>query len=52
MMKHDEYVNDIKSFFKKIQPDEEMREYLMRLLSTCLAGSVRKKVSMYLLVRC
>lgn len=29
----------IMNFFKKIQPEEEMREYLLALLSSCLMGS-------------
>ncbi|XWV25673.1 putative helicase [Tupanvirus deep ocean] len=41
--KNDEYSKDIKSFLKKIQPDNVMRKYLMTLLSTCLAGSISEE---------
>lgn len=37
---NDEISKDIDDFLKKIQPDNVMREYLMTLLSTCLAGSI------------
>ena len=37
---NDEIYKDIDGFLKKIQPDKTMREYLMTLLSTCLAGSI------------
>lgn len=36
----DETSVEINKFLKKIQPDLTMREYLMTLLSTCLAGSI------------
>lgn len=36
----DETSKDIHDFLKKIQPKEIMRDYLMKLLSTCLAGSI------------
>ena len=41
--KNDECGKDIKDFLKKIQPDKEMRKYLMTLLSTCLAGSISEE---------
>jgi P4 family phage/plasmid primase-like protien len=41
--KNDEYSKDIKDFLKKIQPDKTMRQYLMTLLSTCLAGSISEE---------
>jgi len=39
----DEVAQNIKDFFAKIQPDKEMREYLLTLLSTCLAGSIAEE---------
>lgn len=39
----DEISIEIKSFIKKIQPVREMREYLLMLLSTCLAGSISEE---------
>ncbi len=36
----DEVYKDINDFLEKIQPNDEMRRYLMLLLSTCLAGSI------------
>jgi len=41
--KNDECSKDMKEFFKKIQPDKEMRKYLKTLLSTCLAGSISEE---------
>ena len=41
--KNDDVSGDIKDFLKKIQPDREMRNYLMTLLSTCLAGSISEE---------
>lgn len=41
--KNDEITKDIKTFLKKIQPNKEMRTYLMTLLSTCLAGSISEE---------
>lgn len=41
--KKDEISIEIKSFMKKIQPVKEMREYLLTLLSTCLAGSISEE---------
>jgi hypothetical protein len=37
--KNDKCSKEIKSFIKKIQPDETVRKYLLTLLSTCLNGS-------------
>ena len=37
---NDETSIEINKFLNKIQPDLTMREYLMTLLSTCLAGSI------------
>jgi P4 family phage/plasmid primase-like protien len=39
---------EINEFLSKIQPDKEMREYLMLLLSTCLSGSITEE-SFYVL---
>jgi P4 family phage/plasmid primase-like protien len=39
----DEHIVAITDFLSKIQPEEEMRDYLIRLLSTCLAGSVKEE---------
>lgn len=41
--KNDQCSKEIKDFFKKIQPNKEMRSYLKMLLSTCLAGSVKEE---------
>lgn len=41
--RNDENTKEIKDFFKKIQPDKIMREYLLILLSTCLAGSISEE---------
>ena len=46
--KDDDVSKGIKDFLKKIQPDKEMRDYLMTLLSTCLAGSISEE-SFYVL---
>lgn len=35
--------NNIMSFLEKIQPDKDMREYLLTLLSTCLIGSAAEE---------
>ncbi len=43
-----QYIKEIKSFFKKIQPDKTMREYLLTLLSGCLDGSTYTK-NLYIL---
>ena len=40
---NDEISKEIQDFFKKIQPDKEMREYLLTLMSTCLAGSISEE---------
>lgn len=40
---NDQISKDINNFIKKIQPDKEMREYLLTLLSTCLAGSISEE---------
>jgi len=40
---NDEYAIEINSFLKKIQTDKVMREYLLKLLSTCLAGSISEE---------
>jgi P4 family phage/plasmid primase-like protien len=37
---NDEYSRQIKDFIEKIQPEKDMRKYLLTLLSTCLAGSI------------
>lgn len=44
----DEIAIEINDFLKKIQPETEMLDYLMRLLSTCLAGSISEE-SFYVL---
>ena len=41
--KNDEYYKQVEDFLEKIQPDKEMRDYLLTLLSTCLAGSVSEE---------
>lgn len=41
--KENEYYEDIKQFFKKIQPEKEERCYLKTLLSTCLAGCTKEQ---------
>jgi P4 family phage/plasmid primase-like protien len=38
--KDDSTVEEIKSFLKKIQPNREMRNYMMGVFSTCLTGSI------------
>jgi len=45
---NDEIAIHIRDFLKKIQPCKTMREYLMTLLSTCLAGSISEE-SFYVL---
>lgn len=45
---NDATVAEINDFLSKIQTDEEMREYLMTLLSTCLSGSISEE-SFYVL---
>lgn len=40
---NDEVAIEINDFMKKIQTDEIMREYLLTLLSTCLAGSIKEE---------
>jgi P4 family phage/plasmid primase-like protien len=44
----DENAIAIMDFFKKIQPDKEMRRYLLLLLSTTIAGSICEE-SMYVM---
>lgn len=39
----DEITKDINDFLQKIQPDSEMKNYLLTLLSTCLAGSISEE---------
>lgn len=39
----DETVNEVYNFIEKIQPTQEMREYLLMLLSTCLSGSIKEE---------
>ena len=46
--KNDATYKEIMEFMKKIQPDKEMREYLLTLISTCLAGSISEE-SFYVL---
>ena len=41
--KNDDINKNIKDFLRKIQPVKEMRHYLLRLLSTCLAGSISEE---------
>lgn len=41
--KNDEYAKAINDFVEKIQPNKVLRDYLMTLLSTCLAGSIREE---------
>lgn len=41
--KKDTMVTEINDFFNKIQPDIVVREYLLKLLSTCLAGSIAEE---------
>jgi hypothetical protein len=38
--KNDKNYREIKNFFKKIQPDKSMREYLLTVLSTCLSDLI------------
>lgn len=40
---NDEYAQQINGFIDKIQTNKIMREYLMTLLSTCLAGSLAEE---------
>ncbi|HLX53279.1 MAG TPA: phage/plasmid primase, P4 family, partial [Aquella sp.] len=40
---NDEYYGILTDFLGKIQPNIELREYLLTLLSTCLAGSIREE---------
>ncbi|AQN68125.1 protein kinase family protein [Saudi moumouvirus] len=40
---NDGLIIEIQEFLQKIQPDKEMRDYLMTLLSTCLAGSISEE---------
>ena len=44
----DQDIKDIHDFLDKIQTDPEMKEYLLTLLSTCLAGSIKEE-SFYVL---
>ncbi|AFX92340.1 putative helicase [Megavirus courdo11] len=37
---NDGIIMEIREFLQKIQPEKEMRDYVMTLLSTCLAGSI------------
>jgi len=39
----DERVIQIDDFLNKIQPNREMKDYLLRLLSTCLTGYIRQE---------
>ena len=45
---NDDVTKEINDFLEKIQPEKEMRDYLMTLLSTCLAGSIQEE-SFYVL---
>ena len=45
---NDEYSKQIDQFLKDIMPDDTMRDYLLTLLSTCLAGSISEQ-SFYVL---
>ena len=38
--KHDPCVRDINDFIKKIQPNKEIRDFVMMVLSTCLSGAI------------
>jgi len=46
--KNDEYSIEIDNFIEKIEPEFEMREYIMTLFSTCLSGSIKEE-SFYVL---
>ncbi|BCS82951.1 D5-ATPase-helicase [Cotonvirus japonicus] len=46
--KDDVIYKNINEFLEKIQPKKEMREYIMTLLSTCIAGSISEE-SFYVL---
>lgn len=49
-VKHDsnsQHYNDVVTYFEKLQPNAEMREYLMAVLSSCLAGSTDKKLYIF-----
>ena len=35
---HNKYVQDVEQFFTDIQPEDNMRDYLLRFLSSCIAG--------------
>jgi P4 family phage/plasmid primase-like protien len=41
--KNDTIIKEISSFLSKIQTDEVMREYTIKLLSTCLSGSIKEE---------
>ena len=45
---NDEYAKEIHDFLKKIQTRKNIREYLLTLLSTCIAGSISEE-SFYVL---
>jgi P4 family phage/plasmid primase-like protien len=36
--KNDKTTQDVENFFREIQPEDDMREYVMRFLSSCIAG--------------
>jgi P4 family phage/plasmid primase-like protien len=38
--KEDKIIRDIEKFFEKLQPEEEVREYLLRFLAVCLDGTI------------
>ena len=42
--KHTDKLNDIKKFFKDIQPEKEQREYLLTFLGSCLLGTQKDEI--------
>ena len=42
--KYTDKLNDIKKFFKDIQPEKEQREYLLTFLGSCLLGTQKDEI--------
>ena len=49
--KDNNYAKKIEKFFKQILPDDDVREYFLRILSTCVSGSIKEE-KMYILNGC
>lgn len=47
---NNKYMKEIKIFLKQIVPHDEVRDYLLKILSTCVSGNIKEEKCIFLTV--